>query len=42
MAVTSLAGGFLGARVARRLSPRVLRAVVVTFGLGVALTLALR
>jgi uncharacterized protein len=42
MAVTSLAGGFLGARVARRMSPGVLRAVVVTFGLGVALTLALR
>ncbi|MCO6011355.1 sulfite exporter TauE/SafE family protein [Actinoallomurus purpureus] len=42
MAVASLVGGFLGARVARRLSPRVLRAVVVTFGLGVALALALR
>ncbi|MFL6052277.1 MAG: sulfite exporter TauE/SafE family protein [Actinoallomurus sp.] len=42
MAVTGLAGGFLGARVARRLSPGVLRAVVVTFGLGVALSLALR
>ncbi|MEV5709529.1 sulfite exporter TauE/SafE family protein [Actinoallomurus sp. NPDC052274] len=42
MAVTSLVGGFFGARVARRLSPGVLRAVVVTFGLGVALTLALR
>jgi hypothetical protein len=42
MAVTSLAGGFLGARAARRMSPGVLRAVVVTFGLGVALVLALR
>ncbi|MCO5996911.1 sulfite exporter TauE/SafE family protein [Actinoallomurus rhizosphaericola] len=42
MAVTSLAGGFLGARVARRMSPGVLRAVVVTFGLGVAVALALR
>lgn len=42
MAVASLVGGFLGARVARLLSPAVLRAVVVTFGLSVALTLAIR
>jgi uncharacterized membrane protein YfcA len=40
MAVASLAGGFLGARVARRLSPAVLRAVIVTFGFGVAVALA--
>lgn len=42
MAVASLAGGFGGARIARRLSPVVLRAVVVTFGFSVAVTLALR
>lgn len=42
MAMASLAGGFAGARIARLLSPAVLRAVVVTFGFGVALTLALR
>lgn len=42
MAVASLAGGFLGARVARRLSSSVLRAVVVVFGLGIALTMAVR
>lgn len=42
MAATSLAGGFAGARIARLLSPAVLRAVVVTFGFGVALALALR
>ena len=41
MAVASLAGGFAGARVARRLSPVVLRGVVVTFGFGVAVALAL-
>jgi uncharacterized protein len=41
MAVASLAGGFLGARVARRLSPAVLRGVIVTFGLGVAVALAM-
>ncbi|GAA4518617.1 sulfite exporter TauE/SafE family protein [Actinoallomurus oryzae] len=42
MAVASLVGGFAGARVARRLSPEILRGVIVTFGLGVALALALR
>jgi uncharacterized membrane protein YfcA len=42
MAVASLAGGFAGARVARRLPPAVLRGVIVTFGLGVAVALALR
>jgi uncharacterized protein len=42
MAVASLAGGFAGARVARRLPPAVLRGVIVTFGFGVALALALR
>ncbi|MCW2946843.1 MAG: hypothetical protein JWR24_3560 [Actinoallomurus sp.] len=42
MAVASLVGGFAGARAARRLSPSVLRAVIVTFGLSVAVALALR
>jgi uncharacterized membrane protein YfcA len=42
MAAASLAGGFAGARVARRLPSGVLRGVIVTFGLGVALALALR
>jgi uncharacterized membrane protein YfcA len=42
MAVAALAGGFLGARIARRLSPALLRGIVVTFGLGVAVALALR
>jgi uncharacterized membrane protein YfcA len=41
MAVASLAGGFLGARVARRLPPAVLRGVIVTFGFGVAVALAM-
>ncbi|MDN3358058.1 sulfite exporter TauE/SafE family protein [Actinomadura sp. DC4] len=41
MAVASLVGGFAGARVARRLSPAVLRGVIVTFGLGVAVALAM-
>ena len=41
MAVASLAGGFAGARVARRLPPRLLRGVIVTFGFGVAVALAL-
>lgn len=40
MAVASLAGGFGGAKVARRLSPAVLRTVIVTFGFGVAVVLA--
>jgi uncharacterized membrane protein YfcA len=42
MAVASLAGGFAGARVARRLSPAVLRGVIVVFGFGVAVALAVR
>ncbi|MER7505385.1 sulfite exporter TauE/SafE family protein [Nonomuraea pusilla] len=42
MAPASLAGGFLGTRLARLLSPDVLRGVVVAFGLGVAAVLALR
>ncbi|HEY0541837.1 MAG TPA: sulfite exporter TauE/SafE family protein [Actinoallomurus sp.] len=41
MAVASLAGGFAGARVARRLSPRLLRGVIVTFGFGVAVAMVL-
>ncbi|MGW5158585.1 sulfite exporter TauE/SafE family protein [Nonomuraea wenchangensis] len=42
IAPASLAGGFLGTRVARLLSARVLRGVVVVFGLGVAVALALQ
>lgn len=42
VAPASLAGGFLGTRVARLMPPNVLRGVVVTFGLGVAAVLALR
>jgi uncharacterized membrane protein YfcA len=41
MAVTSLAGGYAGARVAQRMRATVLRAVVVTYGVGVALKLLL-
>ena len=39
MAVTSWFGGYLGVRVARRLSATVLRAVVLVFGVVVALTM---
>ena len=39
MAVTSLAGGQLGVRLARRLSATALRWVVVAFGTGVAIVL---
>ncbi|MFI6926245.1 sulfite exporter TauE/SafE family protein [Nonomuraea spiralis] len=42
VAPASLAGGFLGTRVARLMPPNVLRGVVVAFGLGVAAVLALR
>ncbi|MCK2219821.1 sulfite exporter TauE/SafE family protein [Actinomadura sp. ATCC 31491] len=42
IAPASLAGGFLGTRLARLLSAKVLRGVVVAFGLGVAVALALR
>ena len=42
MAVASLCGGYVGARVARRLSAAVLRVVVVGFGVIVAGALALR
>lgn len=42
MAVASLVGGFSGTRLARRLSPRVLRGVVVTFGLVLSVVLAVR
>ncbi|MEQ4718307.1 sulfite exporter TauE/SafE family protein [Nonomuraea sp. B19D2] len=41
VAPASLAGGFLGTRVARLMSAKVLRGVVVAFGLGVAVALAL-
>jgi uncharacterized membrane protein YfcA len=36
MAVTSLVGGYVGAHLAQRLPAHILRAVVVTYGLGVA------
>jgi uncharacterized membrane protein YfcA len=39
MAVTSLVGGQLGVRLARRLSAVALRWVVVVFGVGVAIVL---
>jgi uncharacterized membrane protein YfcA len=39
LAPAALAGGYLGARVARRLRPSALRAVVVVFAVGVALAL---
>ncbi|MEV4806709.1 sulfite exporter TauE/SafE family protein [Nonomuraea sp. NPDC049421] len=42
IAPASLAGGFLGTRVARLMPPAVLRGVVVVFGLGVSIALALR
>lgn len=42
VAPASLAGGFLGTRLARLMPPNVLRGVVVAFGLGVAAVLALR
>lgn len=41
MAVAALAGGIAGGRVASKLNPRVLRAVVITFGVGVALQMLL-
>jgi uncharacterized membrane protein YfcA len=42
MAVASLVGGFSGTRLARRLSPGVLRGVVVTFGAVLSVVLAIR
>lgn len=42
VAPASLAGGYLGARMARRLSPETLRSTVVVFGLVVAVWLFLR
>jgi uncharacterized membrane protein YfcA len=42
MAVASLIGGFGGTRLARRLSPGVLRGVIVTFGLVLSVVLAVR
>ena len=39
LAPAALAGGYLGASVARRLSPTVLRGVVVVFGIGVGIAL---
>lgn len=41
MAISSFGGGYLGARVARRLSPNVLRAAVVVLGVIVSLRLLL-
>ncbi len=42
VAVASLVGGYLGARVARRIPSTVLRALVVVYGVGVAVVLLLR
>jgi uncharacterized membrane protein YfcA len=42
VAPAALAGGFLGARVARRLNDRVLRWAVVVFGIVVAILLYIR
>ncbi|GAA1656067.1 sulfite exporter TauE/SafE family protein [Nonomuraea maheshkhaliensis] len=42
IAPASLVGGLLGTRLARLMPPKVLRGVVVAFGLGVAAALALR
>lgn len=42
MAVAALAGGVAGGRLVSRLDPRVLRAVVITFGVAVALNMLLR
>ncbi len=42
LAPAALAGGYLGARVARRLDPARLRAVVVVFGVAVGIALAVR
>ncbi|HVX42239.1 MAG TPA: sulfite exporter TauE/SafE family protein, partial [Mycobacteriales bacterium] len=42
IAPASLLGGFLGARIARRLNDRILRAFVVIFGVGVAIYLFIR
>lgn len=42
VAPASLAGGYLGARMARRLSPEMLRSTVVVFGVVVAIWLFLR
>jgi uncharacterized membrane protein YfcA len=42
MAIASLAGGRAGAGLAKRLSPGVLRGVVVAFGMGVAVVLLVR
>ena len=41
-APATLVGGYLGARVARRIDDRILRWSVVVFGLGVAAYLAIR
>jgi uncharacterized membrane protein YfcA len=42
VAPSTVAGGYLGARLARRLPPRVLRRIIVTFGSVVGVTLLLR
>jgi uncharacterized membrane protein YfcA len=42
VAPASLAGGYAGARAARRLSPDALRTTVVVFGVGVAVWLFVR
>ncbi len=42
LVVASLLGGLLGARIARRLRPALLRAAVITLGVGVAIVLIIR
>jgi uncharacterized protein len=42
MAVTAVAGGWVGAHTAQRLSPRLLRAAVVVFGVAVAVHLMMK
>jgi len=42
MAVAALAGGFVGAKLAQRMSPRILRGAVVVFGVIVAVHLMIK
>jgi uncharacterized membrane protein YfcA len=42
MAVAAIAGGFIGAKTAQRLSPRLLRGAVVVFGVIVAVHLMVK
>ena len=42
MMLAAIAGGFVGAKTARRMSPRILRAAVVAFGVIVAVHLMIK